>query len=81
LISEYIAGVTAGSAMPAVNFDIVSKIQICFPMDMDEQLKITNYLDQIDKYLLLKDNKLSSLENLKKALMNDLLSGKVRVKV
>jgi type I restriction enzyme S subunit len=48
---------------------------------IDKQVQITNVLDGIDSLLTKKQERHSQLNNIKKALMQDLLTGKVRVKV
>ena len=48
---------------------------------LDEQMEIANKISEIDAYLNLKNIKLSQTQSLKKSLMQDLLTGKVRVKV
>ncbi|WP_338726434.1 hypothetical protein [Shewanella baltica] len=48
---------------------------------LNEQNKILGSLNSVDFSILQKEKKLAKLLNLKKALMQDLLTGKVRVKV
>jgi type I restriction enzyme S subunit len=48
---------------------------------IDKQVQITNVLDGIDSLLTKKQERHSQLNNVKKALMQDLLTGKVRVQV
>ena len=56
---------TGASAMPAINFGIVSKLNII--------------LFEVDKKLEEYENKKQKLEELKKGLMQQLLTGKIRV--
>ena len=51
---------------------------------MDEQMEImeiTEIIKQIDRRIVLKHKKLRKIKKLKQALMQDLLTGKVRVQV
>jgi len=48
---------------------------------ISEQQKIAEILSTVDKRLVLLRNKKERLERVKKGLMNDLLTGKRRVKV
>ena len=51
-----------------------------FPMPkMDEQIKIVEILEAADSYILSVRNKVRALERLKKSLLQNLLTGKVRV--
>ena len=69
---------TGASAMPAINFGIVSKLNIILP-SIYEQKKITSILFEVDKKLEEYENKKQKLEELKKGLMQQLLTGKIRV--
>ncbi len=46
---------------------------------MDEQIKIVEILEAADSYILSVRNKVRALERLKKSLLQNLLTGKVRV--
>tara|TARA_R110001583_G_scaffold27590_1_gene98446 strand:+ start:606 stop:1895 length:1290 start_codon:yes stop_codon:yes gene_type:complete len=58
----------------------VMNIKLALP-SLDEQRKISNVLLQLDGDIELKEEKVKSSINMKKALMQDLLTGKVRVDV
>lgn len=49
--------------------------------DLSEQVEISRNIESVDKSIALKSNKLNQQKSIKKALMQDLLTGKVRVKV
>ena len=49
--------------------------------ELDEQDKIISIIQKIDQNIYNKDRKLQQTQSLKKSLMQDLLTGKVRVKV
>lgn len=59
--------------------DVMSIVMATPPLD--EQDKIVNKLEQLDKLIHLKAMNLDSRSKLKKALMQDLLTGKVRVTI
>lgn len=69
-----------GNAITRLTLTIIKNLKIAVP-PINEQLKIVKYLSSIDNNLELKNLKLESLKSTKKALMQDLLTGKVRVKV
>ena len=59
---------------------MISKMLVPLP-PLSEQLEIASSLLSLDELILVKKKKYSALQNNKKALMQDLLTGKVRVKV
>jgi type I restriction enzyme, S subunit len=70
----------AGGAMPALNFNMVGKIRVLLP-PLSEQKKIVSLLSSIGNNIQQNQHKLKHTKSLKKALMQDLLTGKVRVAV
>jgi len=58
----------------------IKSIKVILP-SIPEQLKIASILSSIDKTIEEKQRKLEQTKNLKKSLMQDLLTGKVRVQV
>jgi type I restriction enzyme S subunit len=69
-----------GGQYPALNQSHVSCIKIPIP-PLSEQQKIAEILLTIDKKLELERKRKEKLERIKKGLMNDLLTGKMRVKI
>jgi type I restriction enzyme S subunit len=69
-----------GTTVSRINIEDIKKIPCILPT-LDEQLKISNSILSVQKLLSVKLNKLKSLNKNKKALMQDLLTGKVRVTV
>ena len=69
-----------GSAIKHIYITVVDKMKIAVP-NIKEQQKIIKVIDAIFEKLSLSETKLSDYLNIKKALMQDLLTGKVRVKV
>ena len=77
-ISE--ANKSAGSKMPRADWGVVSELILKLP-SLEEQEKITAVLNAADKQLELLEAKLAHFTQEKKALMQQLLTGKRRVKV
>ena len=69
-----------GSTIPHISEDSLLNLNILLP-PMKEQQKIAEILTTIDYKLELLRNKKTYLERIKKGLMNDLLTGRVRVKI
>ncbi|WP_372377924.1 restriction endonuclease subunit S [Vibrio natriegens] len=69
-----------GSTIKHIYITVVDKMLIAVP-SLKEQEKLTGILDSVFLKLELSEQKLSKLKSVKKALMQDLLTGKVRVKV
>ena len=59
---------------------MIAKMLIPIP-PYEEQIKIMTPLLEADKFIITEQNNLSKLHLLKTGLMQDLLSGRVRVKV
>ena len=78
-LSQVDSFIRKGTVANLPGSDVMS-ITLALP-SKDEQNKIVLILGQLDKRIALKENALKSKSYLKKALMQDLLTGKVRVKV
>lgn len=70
----------AGGAQPNISQQIIKNLLIPMP-SLKEQMEIANILATLDKNIQNEKKKFHSLSNLKKGLMQVLLTGKVRVKV
>ena len=68
-----------GSAQPKINKSDLNRIKIIIPKDIDEQKRISKSITTIDIEISTKQSKIAVLERLKKSLMQNLLTGKVRV--
>ena len=68
-----------GSAQPKINKSDLNKIRVLIPEQVGEQIEISNCIKQMDQIIENKKQKEGSLKNLKKSLMQNLLTGKVRV--
>ncbi|SFD01572.1 type I restriction enzyme, S subunit [Flexibacter flexilis DSM 6793] len=75
---NYTVGQSFGTKMPRTDWKIISNFEIPL-IPIEEQKMIANKVIQFDKYLQNERAELSKLELLKSGLMQDLLSGKVRV--
>jgi len=72
--------VAIGSTIKTIGLPYFKKLKIPVPC-VEEQQKIVSTLTSIDNNIEAKQKKLAQTKSLKKALMQDLLTGKVRVKV
>lgn len=66
--------------VPGLKRELVHSLKMGYPL-LHEQQKIASILSTVDKKLELERKRKEKLERMKKGLMNDLLTGKVRVKV
>mgnify|MGYP003645008540 CR=1 FL=1 len=69
-----------GGAQPNISSSQVESVMYAFP-PIGEQNLISSTLGAIDQQIEIKRQKLTQTQSLKKSLMQDLLTGKVRVKV
>ena len=75
---KQIIGLRTGSALKRVTLENLKLVKIPFPF-YEEQQKIAEILSTVDNKLGLLSNKKKHLEKLKKGLMRELLTGRVRV--
>ncbi len=68
-----------GSNYPAINNDDLKNIKIPLPSNFNEQKQIASILSKVDEQITDNKKELNHLKELKKGLMQDLLTGKVRV--
>jgi type I restriction enzyme S subunit len=66
-------------AVPIVNKNAFENVEITLPILKKEQTKISKILSKQDEAIEQEEQKLKKLQSIKKALMQDLLTGKVRV--
>lgn len=83
LSSEYVKKeidkVTVGSSQKTLSLANINKLHIAVPINK-EQEKIANILSSVDSQIEENENEKVRLEELKKGLMQQLLTGKIRVK-
>ncbi len=72
--------ISGGSTFKAITKGQLEKFEIALP-PIQEQKRISQILSTIDKKLSIQNSKKSKLEKIKKSLMDDLLTGKKRIKV
>ena len=72
--------ISTGSTFKAIRKEDIENFLIPLP-PLEEQKKIAEILSTVDKKLELQKQRKEKLERIKKGLMNDLLSGKKRVRV
>lgn len=69
----------AGTTVPSLNRNDIHRLNIAMPKTYKEQKEIADKLDECDKSLESKQTKIQTLQRLKKSLMQNLLTGKVRL--
>lgn len=69
-----------GSTIKHIYITVLDKMEVALPSSIDEQMNIVTVLDSVQRKCELAENKLRKLIGHKKALMQDLLSGRVRVR-
>ena len=79
-IKQEIGIIQTAGAQPNLSLAQLSNYDILLP-PLEEQRMIVSILNSNDRLLKIKNKKLIDLQNLKKGLMQDLLTGKVRVKI
>lgn len=81
LLSSRLEDLNESTGVPSLSRDNLYKLKLAIPSNSSEQSKIANILTQMDNKISSVVQKLIMLNNLKKGLMQDLFTGKVRVKV
>lgn len=80
-IETQIEKLIVGSNYPAINASEVGNLKIYYPLDHNERQQIVDIIYCADKELKLLQLELKFLKEQKQALMQQLLTGKIRVKV
>ena len=76
---DYLNSQTTGSTIPHINKTVFLNLPIPLP-PLDEQQKIANILTTIDQKIQAEENKKEALQNLFKTLLQQLMTGKIRVR-
>ena len=76
---DNIANQSSGSKMPRADWNLISNSQFVVPFSKEEQSKIGGYFDNIDHLITLHQCKCDEYSNIKKGMMSDLLTGKIRL--
>lgn len=77
---EFLNSISGGSTFKELSKEALEKLKVPLPL-MAEQKRIAEILSTADDKLKVLRTKKYKLQKLKRGLMNDLLTGKVRVKV
>ena len=77
LLKEKMISLSSGSTFLEISKAMVGDLKIGFP-NIEEQKKIANILSEVDNQIEEYENKKIKLEELKKGLMQQLLTGKIR---
>ncbi|MFL0270110.1 restriction endonuclease subunit S [Candidatus Clostridium radicumherbarum] len=78
VVKDQIDSFNGGSSREGLNFQQVRHIQVPYP-PLEEQKQIANILSSLDNNIEGYENKKNKLEEVKKGIMQQLLTGKVRV--
>lgn len=78
---DEVANQSTGTKMPRADWKLVSKTEFSVPKSIDEQAKIGLFFNGLDNLITLHQRALETEQKKKKALMQLLLTGLVRVKV
>jgi len=82
-LEHVISELKTGSAMPNLKKSEISNFLVPFTKNREEQAAITAYLDektaQIDRMVIAINTQIDKLKDLRKALINDVVTGKIKV--
>ena len=70
----------AGTTVPTLNRNDIHKLKVIIPSETNVQQQIVDRIDAAISIIQEKQQKIATLERLKKSLMQNLLTGKVRIK-
>ena len=73
--------ISAGAGRAGLSLSIIAKYRICIPKDLEKQKYISRILSAIDNGIICEYLYLNKLHMIKDGLLQDLLTGKVRVKM
>ena len=76
---DYTKSMTAGTQHPRASWKDIKHYLVGIPKDNQEREQITKKLLSLEQHKTTNDNKIAVLERLKKSLMQNLLTGRVRV--
>ena len=76
---DYIVSLGSGAGQPNISQEIVKNLNISFPPTLAEQQRIAKVLSDMDKEIDSLNKKLQKYRQLKTAMMQQLLTGKIRL--
>lgn len=79
-VYSQISELASSSTMPAINFNSLSNFKLVIPKDKEEQLHIASALSSIDNLIFALDRLIEKKKDVKQATMQQLLTGKKRLK-
>ena len=79
LLRMNLGNLNEATGVPSVTRRTLNRQRLIIP-PIDEQNSIVNVIDKIEKQIIKKQSRITTLERLKKSLMQNLLTGRVRVK-
>ena len=77
--TKYAVSVSARSGMPKINRNELAQYKFCLPNNLEEQEKIANILLSLDESLESLNIHLNKIYDIKKGMMQELLTGKTRL--
>ena len=76
---DEVANQSTGTKMPRADWKLVSKTVFSIPSNISEQAAIGTYFTALDSLITLHQCKCDKYSNIKKGMMSDLLTGKIRL--
>ncbi len=76
---DYATETATGSKMPRGDKAMIKAYELCVPNDIEEQKAIAVAIERMDKDLINQKDKLEKLELIKSGMMDNLLTGKIRL--
>lgn len=79
LIRFDIKRLSFGTGQPLVKASELKRLELMMPTDMEEQMRIGVYFKNLDHLITLHQRKCDKYSSIKKGMMSDLLTGKIRL--
>lgn len=77
---DEVANQSTGTKMPRADWKLVSKTVFSIPSNISEQAAIGTYFTALDSLITLHQRKLEKVQKIKQGMMQQLLTGKIRLK-
>lgn len=77
--NEDILQLTSSTTMAALNFTSLNSLSLCYPPSIYEQENIISILEDMENEINLLEKKLSKIKSIKQGMMQNLLTGKIRL--
>ena len=77
--NEVILQLTSSTTMAALNFTSLNSLSLCYPPSIYEQENIISILEDMENEINLLEKKLSKIKSIKQGMMQNLLTGKIRL--